>query len=307
MYPLECNMAGLFLSPQRIDRVGLCRWAWRIAMLLKAMLLTLVCLQVSSLAETPRTVDAQRWKTQTLASIETKLENAASDDDRLEYSARQSWLRRWKPGQMPTAPADAPDESELMDEPVLADLPRLESVDADAWRAMVVLQKRLIASDTDDDRKDNLRTTIELGSQLEKSLADHLPADLQSLATPTGWALAYTRYRLGRALAYRELPEVRERWPIANPDEYESRLVAAFQRLTEQTQDGRREFILLQDRMFRRAGKKGRALELLEANRHSIEPKWYLKKRRDLLQELGWDPPYREAARLYLQAGYVDE
>ncbi len=276
-------------------------------MLLKAMLLTLVCLQVSSLAETPRTVDAQRWKTQTLASIETKLQNAASDDDRLEYSARRSWLRRWKPGQMPTAPADAPDESELMEEPVLADLPRPESVDAGAWKAMVDWQKQLIASDTDDERKDNLRTTIELASQLEKSLADHLPADLQSLATPTGWSLAYARYRLGRALAYRELPEVRERWPIANPDEYESRLVAAFQRLTEQTKSGRREFILLQDRMFRRAGKKGRALELLEANRHSIEPKWYLKKRRDLLQELGWDPPYREAARLYLQAGYVDE
>ncbi|MFG0264145.1 MAG: hypothetical protein ACF8AM_03215 [Rhodopirellula sp. JB055] len=295
-------MAGLFLSPQRIDRVGLCCYAWRMA-----MLLMLACQQVSVCAETPRTVDAQCWQTQTLASIETKLENAASDDERLEYAARRSWLRRWKPGQMPIAPAEAPDESELMEEPVLADLPRPESIDADAWDVMVDWQKRLIGSDTDDDRKDNLRTTIELASQLEQSLADHLPADLQSLATPTGWALAYTRYRLGRALAYRELPEVRERWPIANPDEYTSRLVAAFQRLTEQTQGDRREFILLQDRMFRRAGKKGRALELLESNRHSIEPKWYLKKRRDLLQELGWDPPYREAARLYLQAGYVDE
>ncbi|ELP35661.1 hypothetical protein [Rhodopirellula baltica] len=293
-------MAGLFLPPQRIDGLG--RWAWR-----TMLLLALVCLQWSAFAESPRTVEAQRWKTETLASIALKIQNASSDDERLEYSARQSWLRRWRPGHMPSAPADAPNESELMEEPVLADMQRPESVDGDVWSAMVDLQKRLIASDTDEERKDNLRKTIELAGKLEQSLMDHLPAESQTLATPTGWTLAFTRYRLGRALAYRELPEVLERWPIAKPDEYESRLVAAFQRLTDQTQGDRRDFILLQDRMFRRSGKKGRALELLEANRHSIDPKWYLKKRRDLLQELGWEPPYREAARLYLQAGYVDE
>ncbi|WP_236696085.1 hypothetical protein [Rhodopirellula islandica] len=208
---------------------------------------------------------------------------------------------------MPLAPADAPDESGLVEEPWLQKLERPESVATDAWQAMIDLQDRLLASDTDDDRKDNLRATIELASQLEATLAAHLPADSQSLTTPTSWALAFTRYRLGRALAYRELPEVRERWPIADPDQYQAQLVAAFERLTEQTKGDRHEFILLQDRMFRRSGKKGRALELLEANRHSIEPKWYLKKRRDLLQELGWDPPYREAAQRYLQAGYDDE
>ncbi|EKK00351.1 hypothetical protein RBSH_04367 [Rhodopirellula baltica SH28] len=271
------------------------------------LLLALVCLQWSAFAESPRTVEAQRWKTETLASIASKIQNASSDDERLEYSARQSWLRRWRPGHMPSAPADAPNESELMEEPVLADLQRPKSIDDDVWSAMVNLQKRLIASDTDEERKDNLRETIELAGELEQSLMDYLPADSQTLATPTGWTLAFTRYRLGRALAYRELPEVRERWPIAKPDQYQTRLVAAVQRLTDQTQGDRREFILLQDRMFRRSGKKGRALELLEANRHSIDPKWYLKKRRDLLLELGWDPPYREAARLYLQAGYVDE
>ncbi len=96
-------------------------------------------------------------------------------------------------------------------------------------------------------------------------------------------------------MAYRELPEVRARWPISNPDHYEAQVAAAYQRLTTQASPDLPEFVLLQDRMLQRAGKNGRALELLEESRQSMEPKRYLKKRRDLLQELGWDPAYQEA------------
>lgn len=208
---------------------------------------------------------------------------------------------------MPSAPADAPDESGLVEEPRLGELERPESVDASVWQSMVAMQDRLFVTDNDDERKENLPTTIELAHQLEAAMSTQFADESNSLATPIAWAIAYTRYRLGRALAYRELPEVREAWPISDPDRYEDELNDVFERLAEQTKGNRREFILLQDRMFRRAGKKGRALELLEANRRSIDPKWYLKKRRDLLQELGWDPPYREAAQLYLEAGYDDE
>ncbi|WDQ14876.1 hypothetical protein [Rhodopirellula sp. P2] len=299
-------MAGHALKPPLTDHAGCRCWTGLIVPLL-AFGLVQLRLPTSSLAEAPSKVEAEHWQHQKLASIAMRIQEAKSDDARLEYSARQSWLSRWKPGQMPSAPADAPDQTGLVEEPRLQDLERPEPVDADAWQAMIDLQDRLLASDTDDDRKANLRKTIELASQLEATLAAKLPTDSQSLSTPTSWALAFTRYRLGRALAYRELPEVRERWPIADPGQYQAQLVAAVQRLTEQTKGDRREFILLQDRMFRRSGQKGRALELLEANRHSIEPKWYLKKRRDLLQELGWDPPYREAAQRYLQAGYDDE
>lgn len=100
---------------------------------------------------------------------------------------------------------------------------------------------------------------------------------------------------------------VRQRWPISDRARYEAQLSAAYQRLLHQTKTVRPEFILLEDRMLRRSGKKGRALELLEANQEWIEPKWYLKKRRDLLLELGWELPHKEADRLYLQAGYDDE
>lgn len=297
-------MAGYFLKTRLCDRSGRRWWAWLAVLLLAS--LAVGSTAAESAAESSD-IDAEGWRSRKLEAIATRAQGSKSDDERLEYAARQSWLRRWKPGQMPLAPAVAPVESELVEEPLLRNLERPETLDANAWHAMIVLQTRLLAVDTDDERKENLRTTIELASQLETALSEQLPSDSQSLATPTDWILAYTRYRLGRALAYRELPEVREGWPISNPDQYQEKLVSAFQRLTEHTNGDRPEFILLQDRMFRRSGKKGRALELLEENRQSIEPKWYLKKRRDLLQELGWGPPYREAARLYLQAGYDDE
>lgn len=293
-------MAGYSLKTQLRDCSERRWWAWLAVLLL-------VLLAVISSAAEPNDIDAEGWRSRKLDEIATKIQDSKTDEERLEYAARQSWLRRWKPGKMPLAPAAAPVESEQVEEPLLENLERPETLDSNAWQAMIELQTRLLAVDTDDERKDNLRTTIQLASQLETALAAQLPSDSQTLTTPTAWVLAYTRYRLGRALAYRELPEVGEVWPISNRDRYQEKLESVFQRLTEQTIGDRPEFILLQDRMFRRSGKKGRALELLESNRRSIEPKWYLKKRRDLLQELNWDPPYREAAQRYLQAGYDDE
>ncbi|MEO9932960.1 hypothetical protein [Rhodopirellula bahusiensis] len=270
-------------------------------------LMLLLSLTVRSVADEPNLIDAKRWRSGQLVAIAAKVDEAESKDERLEYEARQAWLRRWEPGKMPSAPVGAPDESRLVEEPLLKNLERPKSVDVDTWRSMVALQERLVSVDTDDERKKHLKTTIKLAGRLEAELVEQLSSDERSLETSVDWVLAYTRYRLGRALAYRELPEVREAWPISDPERYESELQAIYQRLMEQTNGDRREFILLQDRMFRRSGKKGRALELLEANRNAIEPKWYLKKRRDLLQELGWDRPSQEAARLYLQAGYDDE
>jgi hypothetical protein len=176
------------------------------------------------------------------------------------------------------------------------------------WKSSNGLTKsHLHAVDTDDERKANLRTIIKRAVEFEKVLSVQLPSDSQKLPSQTGWVLAFTRYRLGRALAYRELPVVKRRWPISEPDEYQQQLTAVFKRLTDQSVQTRPEFILLHDRMLRRSGNKGQALELLELHKRSIKPKWYLKKRRDLLQELGWGPPHQEAARLYLEAGYADE
>jgi hypothetical protein len=251
--------------------------------------------------------EAKDWRGTQLETVARKIQHTDSDDERLEYAARQSWLRRWTPGEMPPAPKRSPVESKLVEEPLLEQLEKPTGIAPHVWQQMTSSQTELLAIDTDDDRKKNLRTIIRSARQLEEVLSEQLPSASQQLPAPTAWVLAYTRYRLGRALAYRELPIVQEGWPISNPVRHQERLLVAYQRLLDQTKRVRPEFILLEDRILRRAGKKGQALELLEANQESIEPKWYLKKRRDLLQELGWEPPYEEAARLYLEAGYRDE
>jgi hypothetical protein len=270
-------------------------------------LVALAFLAFGVVAEKPQMTNALGWQTEHLASISNKIKKSASEKDRAEYVARRTWLRRWKPGRMPSAPTDSPDDSQLVKEPLLEELKMPVGVDPRVWPQMIAIQKHLLAVDNDDERKENLPITIALAGKLEKDLARHTSADSKQLTTSTGWALAYVRYRLARALAYRELPVVRKRWPISDPNRYEEQLSAAYQRLANQTSGSRPEFILLEDRMLRRAGEKGRALELLEANKQTIEPKWYLKKRRDLLKELGWEPAYQEAAAIYFAAGYRDE
>lgn len=250
---------------------------------------------------------AESWRSEQLRIIAGKIRDAEADDERWEYVARQAWLRRWEPGRMTSAPACSKAKAKLVEEPLLSELSRPVEIAPDDWQQLTALQAALLEVDTDQDRKENLREIIAAAKQLEQRLANKFPAALQELPAPTAWVLAYTRYRHGRALAYRELPVVHERWPILNPVSYEQQLLAAYQRLLDQTKFVRPEFILLEDRILRRAGKKGRALELLEANQEWIEPKWYLKKRRDLLFELDWEPPYEEAARRYLNAGYDDD
>ncbi|WP_231742084.1 hypothetical protein [Stieleria varia] len=278
----------------------------QIAVLALAVILC-ATLAVAVTAEDTIQSNAGTWRAGQLQRIDQQLRESASEDERLELAARKAWLRRWKPGQMPTAPQPSSLQPPLVDEPQLTTLSRPEGVGSNEWMELVAKQTRLLELDTDEDRKDNLKQIIEVATEFESMLTKKLPASLQGLETKTGWTLAFARYRLGRALAYRELPVVREKWPITDTKRYDDRLRDAYQRLVDQAERGRPEFILLEDRMLRRSGQKGQALELLEANRNAIEPRWYLKKRRDLLQELGWTPAYEEAAQLYAESGLSEE
>jgi len=298
-----CVTASHRLKPGLFQPASQINWPLRECL----AIVIVTSLAITSGAAELSEIDAEAWRVQQLSAIADELRHAKSDGERLEYAARQSWLHRWKPGQMPPAPKQALTPSNLVQEPLLEKLQRPAEVEPGSWQRMVDLQTRLHTVDTDDERKANLRTVIKLAAKFENVLSSQLPPVSQKLSSQSGWVLAFTRYRLGRALAYRELPVVKERWPISKPDEYQKQLTAVFRRLTDQTIRTRPEFILLHDRMLRRSGNKGRALELLELHRQSIKPKWYLKKRRDLLQELGWAPPHQEAAKLYLEAGYDDE
>ena len=106
-------------------------------------------------------------------------------------------------------------------------------------------------------------------------------------------------YRRGRALAYRELPDVVKQEPIDNPEQLNQEIIAVYRDLIAFAGEGRPEFILLEIRILRRSKSFGNALCLLEKYGSVIKPQWYLKKRRDLLKELEWEIPYAEAAKIY--------
>ncbi len=82
---------------------------------------------------------------------------------------------------MPLSPTDTLVESELVEEPLLAELVRPAGIDPNDWRQLIALQRRLPAVDTDCERKEHLQATIGLARQLEKILSDKLPSESQQL------------------------------------------------------------------------------------------------------------------------------
>lgn len=70
---------------------------------------------------------------------------------------------------MPLSPTDARFESELAEEPLLAELVRPAGIDPNDWQQLISLQRRLLAVNTDCERKEHLQATIGLARQLEKS------------------------------------------------------------------------------------------------------------------------------------------
>ncbi len=112
-------------------------------------------------------------------------------------------------------------------------------------------------------------------------------------------ARAFALYRKVRAIAYRSLPEVTKDRPFEDENAYDAQLRAAYTEMVAVTGRGRKEFILIEIRMARIDRLLGSALALLEDYGNTIDRKWLLKKRRDILTELGWTAPAEEAARLF--------
>lgn len=265
---------------------------------------------------------AKQWRQQVIDELDDRLDRLSDDPaGRRELEARRQWLMAWTPGKMiglRTMQAEESGDAEPQrDEPDLADTlaavrlrDDLPADVASELRPAARMQQRLRQLDSEETRKANLSVTIELASKLGHALTDvldSLPADDDELRRQVRWSLAYTRYRRARALAYRELPEVLESTPIQDSDRYERRLRVAHQRLRQTFAEPQSEFVLLEVRMLRREDDRGQALQKLERFRDTIDPKWYLKKRRDLLGELQWGPAHAEAARLYAESGLDEE
>jgi len=280
---------------------------------------------------------AETWRQRRLNQINRRFNQLPAElAEHPEWRARREWLAQWVPGEMDGAEifetTDRQADESSTEEPNLNHLAAAAEArlsqsageqsagvsSSDALRQLQQAarqQKHLWQIDDEESRKKHLAETIELSKSLDQTLQDVLDSLPTETETETDdgfrqsvrWALAHTRYRRARALAYRELPEVLEETPIRNRQRYERKLRDAHRDLRETFDEPQSEFVLLEIRMLRRAGDRGQALQKLERFRERIEPKWYLKKRRDLLEELGWDVPYREAARLYQESGLADD
>lgn len=100
-------------------------------------------------------------------------------------------------------------------------------------------------------------------------------------------------YRKGRALAYRELPDVVAKHPIEDQAAHDAAFEANFVELARWVDTTEEEYFLLHIRRERRLGRRGNCLKWLNHYIPQAEPTYfYYKKRRDLYQELGWQHLY---------------
>ncbi len=262
---------------------------------------------------------SKSWQQQTLVELDQQIAVAvASEID--ELKSRKKWLLSWGPGEMQVKPmssvTDVPGkriEPHLVSAASMA----MDNAIANPWQDgpdncvfeklnclasqypndAAVQQTLLHWLDNDPTRRKQFldqveKATVRLARLLERSIECCPKAECKLV-------LEFTRYRRARALAYRELPAVVAKRPIANPEKLDRQIKAAFDDLVAEAGRGRTEFVLLEIRMLRRSGQPGRALVLLEKYGGTILPKWYQKKRRDILAELDWKMPYREAAAIF--------
>ncbi len=290
-----------------------------------AILLTLFDATPGSAQSSPaRITDAKQWKKAHLVQLIDRLQTAGlKTTQREEIIKQQAWLKNWEPAQMRAQP-------KLFQIPARREEPQLQSKKAAELRnqlaanrnatlpseklsaqqdaSLKTIQKAL--RDTPDDialqqmHLHWLDNPIRRKANLQKidSAAIRLSQLLNPLATENATfqlAHEFVLYRRARALAYCELPDVVEKNPIKDPEKLDQNIRAAFGTLIESAGKGRAEFILLEIRILRREKQFASALELLEKYGSAISPKWYLKKRRDLLAELRWEYPYQEAATIY--------
>ncbi|MEM8734523.1 MAG: hypothetical protein AAGG44_09900 [Planctomycetota bacterium] len=326
-FPLLLTLAdGLALRTFRAPASRLGPWARRLVL---ASVIAVGMVAVSEPVNAQLTVlsvgnRTLKWKETQLETLASQLESGKIEGQlKVELESQIRWLKSWEPKKLDVEPLwSEPTGKGRYVEPTL-----------DPEKKATKLRRRLLGKDA--------RPTVKDTRQLEKLLADY-PSDIGIRQLHLHWldqlqyrkdyadeiaeaairlaglldqvrpaqrevqvAKAFCLYRRGRALAYRELPDVVAKKPIEDPEAHEAALLGTHAQLTEMVGIGRPEFILLDIRILRRDRWYGQALGLLESNGELIQQKWFLKKRRDLLKELGWEEPAREAAAIY-RAKYPD-
>ncbi len=261
-----------------------------------------------------------KWKESQLAALQSQLlEPQLTDELKLELQSQSQWLSAWKPGELASAPLlPEVERQEVWQEPEL-----------DPEGLAVELRKRLLgkgAKPTAEDTKQLQQLLTENDNDLgvrqlhlhwldQKQYRKTYPQEIADAAAKvvalldavdrpdreTELARAFCWYRRGRALAYRELPDVLKAKPMTDEERKmnQAELLGAQRELKKVASEPRIEFVLLDVRMLRQDHWNGRALALLEGFAGQLSQQWFLKKRRDILRNLGWEGPANEAAVIY--------
>lgn len=261
------------------------------------------------------------WRQAQLACLKEQLETTKPLRKEMqdELASQKTWLELWKPGGLSSEPnwKQAASTKPKLVEPVVDpngkatrlrsrllgpkthptrnDTQALEELARDYPQDVGVIQLQLHWLDQRQFRKEYAPDISELAAKLDGQLQRLIQTD-QVVS-----ARAFCLYRRARALAYRELPEVITKHPIEDRKSHNAALLAAYSKLVNLVGEGRSEFVLLRVRLLRRDGWYGKALCVLERHGRMIDRQWYLKKRRDLLKELGWEAVYAESAEIYAQ------
>jgi hypothetical protein len=267
---------------------------------------------------------AAEWRKAQIAQIEMQLtDKAAKAELKLELSAQQEWLKEYSTLKLgPQSTKANENASTKFDDPVIDPNKKAEAI----RRKLFGRNARPTAADTEKLRSalDNAPNDIGL-RQLQLHWLDQpqyreqYPAEISEAASRLRGllesnnklepdkqkaAVAMTLYRQARALGYRLDLDSEKKRPLAEGEreKVDSQLVGAYTQLVNLVGPGHPEFALLEIRMLRRDNWFGRALQVLERNASTIEPRWYLEKRRDLLRDLGWKTPADQAQKMFAAA-----
>jgi hypothetical protein len=264
-----------------------------------------------------------KWRESQLAALQQQLaDSQVSGELKQELLAQSKWLNAWQPGKLSEQGLwEGKPESALWEEPTIDPRGKAKKLRQRLFgeKARPTIEdtrelQRLLAENDNDlgvrqlhlhwlDQQQYRKTyPLEIAEAAAKVIAllDGVSKPDQDIKL----ARIFCLYRRGRALAYRELPDVLEKQPLS-PQQLEqnrAEMVGAYRQLKAVVPGFRPEFLLLDIRMLRQDHWNGRALVALEDYSGQLNQQWYLKKRRDLLQALGWDGPAKEAAKIYAAA-----
>lgn len=264
-----------------------------------------------------------KWKASQVATLQQQLaEPDLPSELEHELQSQLKWLTAWEPGKLSEKPLwetktpNTPWQEPSLDPEGLAGglRERLLGPNARPTTEDTAELKALLAAHDSDlgvrqlhlhwlDQPQYRKTyPQEIADAAAKVLA--LLAGVVEPNQETARVQLFTLYRRGRALIYRELPEVLANQPMDEADlaKNAAELVGVYHQLKDLVAEPRPEFILLEDRMLRRDHWNGRALALLEEYGGQIDPHWFLKKRRDILRDLGWESPAKEVSEIYAKA-----